>query len=67
MDKTTRNAGYFLSRFKDECLKFLNGHSAGDYEATMKNIVKMIENDANALFKKEEALKQEKYKNGKKN
>ncbi|MBI5045563.1 MAG: hypothetical protein HZC14_00960 [Candidatus Niyogibacteria bacterium] len=68
MDKVTRNAGYFLSRFRDECLKFLNGRSAGNYEETIKNIVKMIENDANTLFKKDEDLKQEKNKkNSKKN
>ncbi|MEK7647278.1 MAG: hypothetical protein AAB378_02820 [Patescibacteria group bacterium] len=61
MDKVTRNAGYFLSRFRDQCLAYLKTHSAGDYEAAMMAIVEIIEREQKILFEKEEDLKRDKH------
>ncbi len=63
-DRITRNAGYFLVRFKEQCSEFLNTRAAGDYEAAMKAIIEIIEREQNALFKKEEASKRDEYGSG---
>lgn len=64
MDKVTRNAGYFLSRLKEQCSEFLNTHAAGDYEAAMKAIIEIIEREQSTLFKKEEDSEKDKYGSG---